>query len=272
MATLTQLRTLVTAIVQDTSFTSTIIDGYLNDGVNEIAAGMESSLGSFVTPPLPNLLTIDTIDTVTTAAYVSMPDEFGRDLRFVSSSLGVEIDIANSFIEFSESYPLMDTSGLVVEVIEYGGNLYYQGIPTAMEVLGTDDLNYTCIKDHTAAAADKPITGANYETYWSQIGSAGGTWAVDTAYTKAAPLTIHYFRLPVDMEDDDDTPDGIPTQFQKKLLVNYACKEIFSLIEDGIEGQQVNTAKHTGFFLSALRDLELSIPADGRSLILGADA
>ena len=215
MATLKQLRTLVTNIIQDTSFTSTIIDGYLNDGVTEIAGGMESSLGSFVTPPLPNLFTIATVDTVTDASFVSMPATFQRDLRFVSNSSGVEIDICDSMIEFSGDYPLMDKSSAVVDVIEYGGSLYYQGIPTVAET-----------------------------------------------------LTLHFHRLPVDMEDDANTPDGIPLAFQKNLLVNYACKEIYGLIEDGIEGPQVNTMKFTGLFLSALRSFELLIPADGRSLIL----
>jgi len=215
MATLEVLRDLVSTIIQDTSFTDAVIDGYINDGVTEIAHGMESSLGRVVTPPLPALFTIGTVATVTDAAYVSMPDGFQRDLRFVARSDGIEVDIANSMIQFSMDYPLMDGSGDVVDTIEYGGNLYYQGIPVVAET-----------------------------------------------------LTLHYFKAPTEMEDDDDEPDGIPIAFQKKLLVNYACKEIYGLIEDGIERQPINTIKFTGLFLSALKAFELSIPYDARSLNL----
>ena len=50
-------------------------------------------------------------------------------------------------------------------------------------VLGTDGLNYTCIKDHTAAAENRPITGASWATYWAQQGTGGGTWVAGTGYS-----------------------------------------------------------------------------------------
>ena len=268
MATLEELRSYVVDVIRDSALGNTEIDKFLNLGVSEIAAGMESSLGSFVTPPLPELFTIATIDTVTTAAYVSMPATFGRALRFCCDSNGVEIDISNSMIEFAEGYPLMDRSGSVVEVIEQGGNLYYQGIPTANEVIGSDTLNYTCILNHTAAAANYPVTGVDYETYWSQTGSSGATWAADTAYEKADPLTIHFFRLPVDMSATTDTPDGIPLSMQVTLLVNYVAYKIYEITEDGVNRKDSKYNKHKTLFREALRTLELSIPYDTRSLNL----
>jgi len=51
------------------------------------------------------------------------------------------------------------------------------------EVTGTDTLIYTCIRSHTSSVADKPITGANYKSYWRQMGSTGGVWADVTAYS-----------------------------------------------------------------------------------------
>ncbi len=53
----------------------------------------------------------------------------------------------------------------------------------ASEVTGTDALIYTCIRSHTSTAADRPITGANYKSYWKQTGSIGGGWVITTAYS-----------------------------------------------------------------------------------------
>jgi len=60
-------------------------------------------------------------------------------------------------------------------------------------VLGTDNKNWRCTTAHTSAAADRPITGANYATYWEECDGttwdkraalfAGGAWsAVITAF------------------------------------------------------------------------------------------
>ncbi len=51
------------------------------------------------------------------------------------------------------------------------------------ELTGTDALIYTCIRRHTAALTDKPITGANYKAYWKQMGSTGGVWAAAAVYS-----------------------------------------------------------------------------------------
>jgi hypothetical protein len=52
----------------------------------------------------------------------------------------------------------------------------------ADEVIGTDVLNYRCIVDHPASAANRPITGAYYASFWQQIGNSGVTWVADTEY------------------------------------------------------------------------------------------
>ncbi len=56
-------------------------------------------------------------------------------------------------------------------------------LTAANEVTGTDALVYTCTRTHTSAAADKPITGANYKSYWKQMGSTGGVWAATAVYS-----------------------------------------------------------------------------------------
>jgi len=51
-------------------------------------------------------------------------------------------------------------------------------------VVGTDSLDYYCILAHTAAVADKPITGGNYTTYWYPTGGSGVgvAWVLGTVY------------------------------------------------------------------------------------------
>ena len=49
---------------------------------------------------------------------------------------------------------------------------------------GDDDNTYKCIAAHTAAAANRPITGANYEIYWEQetTGVHGEAWISGSSY------------------------------------------------------------------------------------------
>lgn len=137
MATYAELQTYASSLVQDTDRLPANVSfgDLINQGALEIAGGMQSTLGDFITPPLPELLTINTINTATDAGYVSMPDNFQRDLQLVARSSGQEISIANSFINFTETYPLLNKSGTISEAIEHGNNFYYQGIPTSSEVL-----------------------------------------------------------------------------------------------------------------------------------------
>jgi len=213
MATLAKLKARVIEITDGAVFADSVTAD-LNLSVSEIAGGVLSSLGNYLTPPLPDLFAIDTIETSTLLAYVSMPATFQRSLQFVSNSDGRKIKIYNSMIEFAEDYPLMDGSGAVEAVVEQGGNLYYQKIPTVAET-----------------------------------------------------LTLHFFRLPVDMSKDDETPDGIPSHLAESLLVNSVCKKIFQLREG--EDSSKKIIWHTELLTQALRVLEMTIPADNRSLFLG---
>lgn len=133
MATLLELTTFVQRILQDSSFDTDDITLYLNQAQSEIAGGMQSVLGDWITPELPNLFTIATVTTDTDLAYVDMPDNFQRRLQFVANIFGTEIDIEESFILFSETYPLLDKTGIITSVIEKGGKFYYQGIPSSAE-------------------------------------------------------------------------------------------------------------------------------------------
>jgi len=85
------------------------------------------------------------------------------------------------------------------------------------------------------------------------------------APAKAQDVTIKFFRLPIDMTDGASSePDGIPTSLQDRLLVSYVCKDIFEQIEDGIEGQKVNTGYWYNRHQAALSDLERMIGPEDR--------
>ena len=79
----------------------------------------------------------------------------------------------------------------------------------------------------------------------------------------AEALTVHYYKMPTALVGYSDTPSCLPALLHRPLLVGYACKEIFGQIEDGIEGQKINTGYWTQEFQQGLLDLDVLIPHDG---------
>lgn len=76
-----------------------------------------------------------------------------------------------------------------------------------------------------------------------------------TRYT----LSLSYFRKPTALAKDRDEPSVIPSYLHRRLLVNYACKELFARIEDGTDGKKVNTNYHTEEYNRAFQELVLWI-------------
>lgn len=73
--------------------------------------------------------------------------------------------------------------------------------------------------------------------------------------SSAETIMLNYFKYPTTMSADDDEPDCLPAHLHSKLLVNYACWELFKRIEDGVEGEGSSTARHEKFYLDAVADL-----------------
>jgi len=61
---------------------------------------------------------------------------------------------------------------------------------------------------------------------------------------------------------DADVPDVVPVQLHQPLLVGWVCAHIFNQIEDGIEGQKVNTAMWNSQFQQGLVDLDIVVGFD----------
>jgi len=84
-------------------------------------------------------------------------------------------------------------------------------------------------------------------------------------------LLVPGFRLPIDMVDDSDTPDGIPDHLQYDLLTNYAAMILYGETEQDAKRADYNTAKHRGLFSAALTDLHSQIKKDIPSVYTPVD-
>ena len=62
--------------------------------------------------------------------------------------------------------------------------------------------------------------------------------------TASEDLTVHFYRLPVDMDEDDDTPDGIPDHLSSRLIKHFVSAEIFGAEYFG-EDIQKDTLRNT---------------------------
>ncbi len=77
-----------------------------------------------------------------------------------------DIKIYNDMIKWRRMTPRRVTSPTCMWEFKHGPD----------KVLGADAQTYTCILDHVADPVNKPITGAQWATYWALSGSGGVPW------------------------------------------------------------------------------------------------
>jgi len=113
----------------------------INNAVTDIAGGIRLLDGS-MSPPLPELYSIDTVATATDAAYKALPDTYQRNVSLILNSEGRQIYPPDrgdyySFKLFLGNIREKDLSetGDIYAVSVKGRNLYYQGIPAESENL-----------------------------------------------------------------------------------------------------------------------------------------
>jgi len=87
-----------------------------------------------------------------------------------------------------------------------------QNVIVGTIALGTDGYDYHCILEHTAAAASRPITGADYATYWVKAPGTGNgsTWVSGTVY----PLTGRILSAIEEVQGQDLVDSDIPNYFR----------------------------------------------------------
>lgn len=95
-------------------------------------------------------------------------------------------------------------------------------VNTQSVVTGTDAIIYKCIRSHTAASDNHPITGPNYKLYWEAGGSSPSAWASGTSYMAPQLLRLTYERLLYDFDVATHNPD-IPSSQTRFLLYRLSA-------------------------------------------------
>lgn len=282
MATLSELQAkLKKALLPDTSaFNEADAADYLNEGVDRIAAGIAMSK-DVLSPPLPELFRIDSVNTVTITAST---------IAFVDSDPDTITDSGSGFVTAGFA------AGMTIIVSgagESGNNGTFHNITTVAAgtttLASSDELTAeslgesVTIKSASVALPSDYNRGLSFVSSVSQdqrlnlyssfhkllrkyplLNEAGDVERVavrgDYLYYQPIPstaeaLTLHYFRDPTAMSAGGSSPDGIPSHLQERLLVNYAAKEIIGLIEEAVKGKTLRGQKYEEKFQRAMVDL-----------------
>ena len=282
MATLSELQAKLkkALLPHGTAFNTDDAADYLNEGVDRIAAGIAMSEG-VLSPPLPELFRIDSVNTVTITATT---------IAFVNSNPDTITDSGNAFV----------TSGFVAGmtiIVSGAGEDDNNGTFHNITTVAAGTITLASSAELTAESAGESVTiksacvalpsdynrGLSIVTSVSQdsrlnlyssfhkllrryplLNETGDVTIVavkgDYLYYQPIPstaeaLTLHYFRDPTAMSASGSSPDGVPSHLQERLLVNYAAKEIIGLIEEAVKGKTLRAQKYEEKFQRAMADL-----------------
>lgn len=283
MATLSELQAkLKKALLPDVAaFNTTDAAFYLNEGQERIAAGIAMHEG-VLSPPLPELHRIIEVDTVIIVDATT--------IAFVDSDPDTITDSDGAFLTegFAAGMPI-----IISGAGESGNNGKFHYITTVaagtITLVSTDKLTAEVageeitIKSPCAALPSDYGRGLSFVASESQdkriqiyssfhkllrkypllddtgsvefVAIKGNFLYYQPIPSSAETLTLHYYRKPTDMSASDSTPDGIPSHLQERLLVNYAAKEIYSMIEEAVKGKTPKQDKYEEKFQKAMADL-----------------
>jgi hypothetical protein len=71
-------------------------------------------------------------------------------------------------------------------------------------------------------------------------------------------LTIKYYKNPTVITSPETQITSIPQHFVLPILTAFCCKELFAMIEDGMEGAKTNTTYWDSMFNAAIMALQAS--------------
>lgn len=147
----------------------------------------------------------------------------------VSTDTSADVSMPSTFQR--DLFRVVDSSGDTVR--KYDSFIKFLDVYPGLNQSGT--VNAVCLKGRTL--------------YYQGIPSS----SVD--------LTVWFYQYPTELDDDTDEPSCLPAHLHYRLLVNFACMEIFNEIEDGIEGAKQNTNHYMTQYQLALNDLHREIGA-----------
>lgn len=117
---------------------------------------------------------------------------------------------------------LTENTTLASKTLYVGPTL--SSVNTQSVITGSDAAAWKCIRSHTAASTNYPITGANYLLYWESGGSGPSVWASGTSYTAPQLLRLWFKRPLYDFDAASDNPD-LP-QGWVRFLLRELCIEL----------------------------------------------
>ena len=283
MATLSTLQAkLKKALLPDVSaFNTTDAAYYLNEGQERIAAGITMYEG-VLSPPLPELYRTAEVKTVIIADAIT--------IAFVDSDPDTITDLDSAFLTsgFAAGMPI-----LISGAGESGNNGTFHYITTVVAgtitLVSTDELTAESASEEITIKSPCVALPSDYgrglfliasesqgnqlelypsyhkflkkyplldeDGYVDAVAVKGNFLYYQPMPSTAKVLTLHYYRKPTDMSATDSTPDGIPSHLQERLLVNYAAKEIYSMVEEAVKGKTSKADKYEEKFQKAMADL-----------------
>lgn len=148
---LSQLTDAIQTVIQDSAYDFEITSR-INEAVLKIATGDMLPGRHELTPPLPDLYTTGTVETVVSAGTANLPDDFNRDLFQVVDSSDNNIPIDPSFKAFLKRFPEL-SSGSVRRCAAHGGKLLYRDVPAEAAEL---TVHYYATPDTLVDETDEP--------------------------------------------------------------------------------------------------------------------
>lgn len=178
--------------------------------------------------------------------WVDVVDEFNSCLEYLSGKYNLlELEHTEDITTGTLNHVPLPTS--------FQKNLWHCRSITHNRPIGIDDTIINLFRrysvlDLTGNVRHVAVKGRHL--YYQRIPSTAET------------LRLIFYRYPERLRTRQDKPTCLPPHLVEPLLVNYACKEIFSEIEDGIEGTQVNTQRYTERFNKAEAELLMFVGPD----------
>ena len=170
------------------------------------------------------------IDEVTITLQETSPDILDRIPGWLNDALADAIEQARvpGFKQLETVDTVLDQAYTVLPSI-FNGKMLYVGTKNGELENGT-------LEELLEDNPELDTTGSLYK-----VAVEGNLVYYQGIPDEVTSITLLYRRPPVEMVNDDDVPDGIPSWLCREVLVPGASMRGFNLIEDGIDGEKVNT-------------------------------